>query len=162
MWKLAKRRLLELGSKAQRFWQMQGVERSTLLQALFWVVTIRIALYLVPFAWFRRVLEWLHQGQSLRAGSGATGPTLDQIIWAVTTIGRRIPKATCLTQALAARILLNRYHYDNQLCIGVKIGEEGEFSAHAWLEEQGQVLIGDLVNLSEYTKLPLESANVVL
>ncbi len=159
MWKSAKRRIFGCGSKARRLWRMQGVERSILVQALFWVVTLRIALYLVPFALFRRALERLNSAQN--TGSVDTRPTVAQIIWAVTGVGRRIPKATCLTQALAARILLNRYHYDNQLCIGVKIGEEGEVSAHAWLEEQGQVLIGDLVDLSHYTKLPLESANVV-
>lgn len=143
----------------RRLWDLQARERILLAQALIWVSLIRVALYLVPFAWFRRALESLHQRP--RFFSPHLQATRQQIIWAVTTASRRIPQATCLTQALSARLLLNRYGYDNALCIGVRL-QQGDFLAHAWLEDDaGGVLIGQLADLEQYKKLPLESANVM-
>lgn len=164
MWKAVRLRLHRIQYRlqylAQRCRQLSALDTLVLLQACFWVGVVRLSLYLIPFAWCRMALERLHRIKAFQV----TGSPVKrhQITWSVSAAGRRIPKATCLTQALAARILLNRYGYSNQLCIGVRIEEEGTFSAHAWLEgQEGRVLIGQLSTLSCYTKLPLESANVM-
>jgi hypothetical protein len=44
--------------------------------------------------------------------------------------------ATCLTRSLLLRWLLRRYGTTSDLCIGVRL-EQGEFSAHAWVEKDG-------------------------
>lgn len=165
MWKIINQRWSRLGYAVGRLRQMQVEERQLLIQALLWVVLVRLALSLMPFLWLRRGLEALHhRNHSLPLSLTPTRDqvTIDQITRAVMRIGRRIPKATCLTQALAARILLNRHGHDNRLCIGVAMSSDGNFQAHAWLEaaEEGEVLIGQLPELSRYTKLPLESANL--
>ncbi len=160
MWKAVKLRLQRIRDLAYRLRQLSATDHSVLLQACFWVAVVRLSLYLVPFAWCRTALKRLHQLKAFQVRGSSV--KRQQITWSVSAAGRRIPKATCLTQALAARILLNRYGHPNQLCIGVRIEEEGKFSAHAWLEaEEGRVLIGQLSTLSCYTKLPLESANIM-
>ena len=64
-------------------------------------------------------------------------------VWAVRTAARAIPAvSTCLTNALAAHVLLARRGYVSNLRIGVTRDEKGEFTAHAWLEQEGAILIG--------------------
>jgi hypothetical protein len=67
---------------------------------------------------------------------------VDRIAWAVSLAGRYVPRATCLTQALAMQILLKREGIAVQLHLGVAKDEQGRVTAHAWLEQDGRVLIG--------------------
>ena len=74
-------------------------------------------------------------------------PTSDQsarerIAWAVAVASEYVPNATCLTQALAALVLLQREGYGTCLRIGVARSAEGQFEAHAWLERDGRILVG--------------------
>jgi hypothetical protein len=64
-------------------------------------------------------------------------------------------ETTCLPRALAAGSLLARYGYDSTLRIGVA-RDDGEFAAHAWVERDGVVTIGDLPDLGRFVPLPLE------
>jgi hypothetical protein len=66
-----------------------------------------------------------------------------------------MPEVKCLARALTAQILLNRQGYLPKLCIGVSKGQNGKLQAHAWIECQGQVVIGNLSNLSDF--VPLEA-----
>jgi len=69
--------------------------------------------------------------------------------------GRHLPGAgTCLTQALAAHVLLRRQGYPTLLHIGVLRGEEGRLEAHAWLKSGDKVVIGG-GELERYTVLAL-------
>lgn len=60
------------------------------------------------------------------------------------------PKATCLNRALAAKILLSQYHYPSHVKIGVS-RNEGEFEAHAWLEANNKLILGQ----SEKNYIPI-------
>ena len=72
-------------------------------------------------------------------------PSIAQLVWAVRSASVYVPHATCLTQALAAQVLLERCGYPTRLVIGVAPDHNGEaaFQAHAWLESEGVVVIGD-------------------
>jgi Transglutaminase-like superfamily len=75
-----------------------------------------------------------------------------QILWAIQTASRLIPRATTLTEALAAKSMLARYGYDSKLHVGVvKAGEN--LQAHAWLTQGGDVLLGELEDLTVYRPL---------
>jgi hypothetical protein len=64
-------------------------------------------------------------------------------VWAVETAARHMPLAnTCLTQALAAQVLLARRGYPALLRIGVVKGDKDNLQAHAWVESEGEVVIG--------------------
>jgi len=47
---------------------------------------------------------------SLNVKRGAE-PTTEQLAWDVGVVSRYVPRATCLTQALAGQVLLERYGY---------------------------------------------------
>jgi hypothetical protein len=49
---------------------------------------------------------------------------------------------TCLAEALASKALLARYGHSGELCVGV-LKTDGKFEAHAWLECENHVLVGN-------------------
>jgi hypothetical protein len=76
------------------------------------------------------------------------------VIWAVEAVGRRLPAiGTCLTQALSAHVLLGRIGQRSDLRIGVRRDATGTFAGHAWLEDDGVVLIGGSCHTS-YAPMP--------
>ena len=50
--------------------------------------------------------------------------------------------------------LLGRLGYSTSLRIGVARNEKGKFQAHAWIEDGGEILIGELNDLDRFTVLP--------
>ena len=73
--------------------------------------------------------------------------------WAARAVGRRfLPERPCLTQALVLQYLLLRRGDDEaELHIGVAKNEDG-LQAHAWVERNGQVLIGGADSPQEYER----------
>lgn len=76
---------------------------------------------------------------------------MGRLEWSVRTGGRFIPRATCLTQALALHRLLSRYGYHSSVQIGVR-RVEGSFGAHAWVEHQGAPLLSSAAEITRYTR----------
>lgn len=109
-----------------------------MLRAVTLVCAVRLALWIVPFAKLRRVVAGLaHRGsRALRRYSA------DQLGWAVRTVSRHVPRATCLVQALGLYILLRREGLQSRIQIGVT-KDAGRFEADAWVESQDRVVIGD-------------------
>ncbi|MGH7914670.1 MAG: lasso peptide biosynthesis B2 protein [Candidatus Binataceae bacterium] len=77
----------------------------------------------------------------------------DRIVWAVEVAGRAIPgMKNCLVQAVAAEAMLIRAGHPCELRIGAAKNRPGQLIAHAWLESEGRVLIGEF-ELDRYTPL---------
>jgi len=70
-------------------------------------------------------------------------PEIERSVWAVRTAARTVPRATCLVQSLAGRALLERQGRSCRLHLGVKKPEDKPFAAHAWLECEGRIVLGD-------------------
>lgn len=115
------------------------VERRLVLQAAPVVGIVRLLLWVLPSPLILRWMSRLAVG-----GRDRTAPAvpIDTVIWAVEAVSRRIPRASCLTQAVAGQLLLHRHGYASKLCLGVARGAQGQFRAHAWLERRGVILIG--------------------
>ncbi len=113
---------------------------------------IRVALWFLPF---QLLYRW-----AIRFRKGRTGDrpldakSVYKIVWAVSAAARRVPKATCLTQALATQIMLGRRGHRTSLQLGIMKSQAGKFDAHAWVERNGQVLIGLNETFSKLTRLP--------
>jgi Transglutaminase-like superfamily len=109
-----------------------------LMQAATSVCVVRLALWWIPFRNLRRMVNSLTKTRS----RGAHRFSVDQLSWAVRVTSRYVPRATCLTQALALHILIKRAGFDSRIRIGVaKRGRHLE--AHAWVESQDRIVIGD-------------------
>jgi hypothetical protein len=103
------------------------------------VLLVRLALWTIP----ARILLKVAQYISARAWRPSeVTATVRSIGWAVRASSRRVPRASCLTQALAAQILLGLLGFPSRLRVGVANQAERGFAAHAWLEIGGGVLVG--------------------
>lgn len=70
---------------------------------------------------------------------------------AVKRASRFVPKASCLTQALAVKWLMARANQDCTLRIGVSPDPKTGMKAHAWVIHDGAVIIGgDEENFSTF------------
>lgn len=82
-------------------------------------------------------------------------------MWAITVVSRYLPGASCLTQALAALTLLG--NVDRTIAVRIGIAKEagGALTAHAWVEMEGKVLMGNMLGLSRYAILsPIEGQRI--
>lgn len=122
------------------------------------VATVRLALWVLPSRTILRIVRRL----ALASPAEATHPRVpgSLIAWAVEAVSRRVPGATCLTQALAAKLLLRCFGQDAQLCLGVARAPDGTFRAHAWLERSGRPVLGGagIQSLVRLPQLPDEPA----
>jgi hypothetical protein len=122
----------------RRLVSLSQSERRSLLEAGFWVMAVRLGLWVLPFS-----IVWhgtrtaaqrrrrLAQADTARATRGA---------WAVRVVSRYVPQATCLTQSLALFGILQRSGIDCELRIGVARAGEDRLAAHAWVDDHGKVL----------------------
>lgn len=68
--------------------------------------------------------------------------TTGRIAWAVTVAARYIPGSKCLVQAIAGRNLLASYGFPSEIHIGVAKDSKNWLNAHAWVEVDGETVIG--------------------
>ncbi len=121
-----------------KFLGLPAGERWLLVKAALLLGGTRLGLKLLPFRILRRLVESLSRPTAWLPATDRF--STERIVWAVELASRYVP-ATCLSRALAAQVLLARRGYPVLLHFGaVKEGER--FLAHAWLESEGQVVIG--------------------
>jgi hypothetical protein len=126
--------------RRRSFTSITAREAWLLSQAVFYTVATRLALWTVPSAHLLRFVR--RRVDRIPADGGAGEPTGHTVAWSVRAASRRIPRASCLTQALAVQLLLARYGYSSKLQIGVA-RKDGHFVAHAWVEFGGRIVTGD-------------------
>jgi hypothetical protein len=111
-------------------------------RALFTLARVRVALWLVPW---RRLLPALHTTRRV----GRFQPR--RLEWAIRIASRAVPGATCLTQAMALHELFARFGYPSIVQVGVRRGER-DFSAHAWVDYQGQSFLSSPAEVARYAR----------
>jgi hypothetical protein len=122
-------------ASVKAFAALSPQDRRLLLRALFLVAAVRTGLFALPFRTVQRL--------TARAGRRAAPiHTVGRCVWAVRTASRFVPCASCLTQALAAQVLLARSEHDSRVEIGVTKDEQGRFCAHAWVVCGQEIVIG--------------------
>jgi hypothetical protein len=128
--------------KLSKFNHLSPCERRLLIKATCLLAAIRIGLWLIPFQAQRSLLARLG---SRHPGNGSSSSALvEKIVWAVETAAPHIPGVTCLTLALAAKLMLLWAGCPSLLHIGVAKDDKGRLQAHAWLNCQGKRVIGGL------------------
>lgn len=135
-----------------RTWlRLSGSERGLLLTGSVLVLSVRVALWVLPSRWIIRFVTKL-ASPPVPLSANAKRGNEQQILWAVDAASRRIPDASCLTQAIAALLLMRRHGYTARFCVGVARAPGGALDAHAWLERDGRVLIGRMAQ--PFVRLP--------
>ena len=98
------------------------------------------------------------ESESPTATTSSSAREIERISRAINRASARVTHATCLTRGLAAVVLLRLAGLPYHMIVGVHKSAAGDFSAHAWVVSQGQVVTGNLPDLANYTPLPIGSA----
>ena len=123
--------------------------RALIVEAVGWLLTLRLALVLVPFPRLaRRLGAFVPPADPRVAAAGAATTAAAarlarEIGWAVTRGAAHAPfKAVCLPQAMAARIMLQRRGVTSAVHFGAAKSEGAVLAAHAWLDAAGVKVTG--------------------
>jgi len=140
-----------------KFFALTRSDRALLLSALAPLIAMRAALWTLTFARVSSIAAAMSRPRRIRAADARPSP--DRIAWAVSVASRIVPDGSnCLVRALATGIMLKRFDYPSELKIGVMKPAGGGLEAHAWLESEGTVVIGDF-RLDRY--IPLVAPDAV-
>jgi hypothetical protein len=135
--------------RIRKFLTSSGADKRLLFRCLWVVLATRLGLSLFSY---KTVRGWIPDGARNEV---ATPETLQRIRWAVRGAARVVPRASCLTQALAAQFVLARLGHPSQIQVGVAKDPSGRLLAHAWLISDGRVVIGGSAReLARYSLLP--------
>jgi hypothetical protein len=123
---------------ARSIWQLRRSEWRILAVVVLWQAAIAILLRLIPLQTvrkglvpFRRITDWFADSDERR------------LIWALEAAAPRLPRSwsSCLTRALVAELLLADSAGTVRVTIGI-LRDKSAFEAHAWVERDGNVILG--------------------
>jgi len=120
------------------FIKLSSRDKIVAIESLFWVTVVRFMLWIFPFPYVQKRVQKI---ASYLSADDLKVP-MKRIRLMIVIVSRYVPRATCLVQALAGYILFSKYGYNTLIKIGV-LNEEGVFEAHAWLEHDGSVVLGE-------------------
>ncbi|MFC6875364.1 lasso peptide biosynthesis B2 protein [Halobellus marinus] len=132
-----------------RFASLSWEERFLLCISTVLLLSCRVLLALFELDRTRRGISRL-----VRASPAVTSvEDPDQITWAVTSANTVLPgSGTCLSQAIVGATLLAAHGFPATVRLGVA-NPETAFEAHAWVEREGTVVVGDLTDLDRYRRI---------
>jgi hypothetical protein len=134
-----------------KFLNLPAREKFLLMAAFFLVVLFRIGIWVLPFRQMKKILSKIAARAPVR--NEGESPVIKQIVRFVGSVSRFVPSASCLTQALAALVLIKFYGEHAELKFGITIDSNKNFAAHAWLERSGRIILGKLSDHGNYTIL---------
>jgi hypothetical protein len=137
--------------RLRQFLRLPPADRRLLATAALLQAAIRVGLNLTPYRRVRAVVDRLTSPSPRNPSAPPASP--ERIAWAVARTASVIPRTSCLTQALAAKVLLERRGHRARVRVGVNRTEGAALLlAHAWVECDGRVVLGG-TDLGRYTPL---------
>jgi len=134
----------------KRWNAFSGYEKVALLRATMTLLMIKTGLTVLPFSTFRKIFHWFSKTNRVDEISQRK---IKQMVWAIESAATHLPfELLCLPRALAAKYLLRKVP-SLTLEIGVEINSSKVFEAHAWVEKNGTIIIGDWPESVSYQRL---------
>lgn len=132
-------------------WNNLSVEgKFVFLKAAVCLVLIKLGLSTLPFLKFRKAFHWFCKTESF---SEIPQEKINLTVWAVDTAANLLPlELLCLPRALATKYLLRKVPALT-LEIGVEINPKKKFEAHAWVERNGSVIMGNWLESVLYQQI---------
>lgn len=127
-------------SKILSFYKLSSDRKRLILKSMILICFIRLSLYLFSFSSVKKISKIFSKINNHKKDT----QSINDILWSVRVAANYVPRATCLTQAITGQILLSRYNTSSKLKIGVM--KEEEFEAHAWLEIDKKIVLGESEN----------------
>ena len=146
------RTLRSLYELPRRLGALPASERALLLEAALLLPSVHTLQSALPFRRWRSLLT-LGPPHARLLPTDAPSPA--QIAAAIERARRGVPGVyKCLPQAYAGHLLLHRHGYASTVQVGVARDAQGRVEAHAWVEREGKILIGELPDLGRFVPLP--------
>ncbi|MCU4743565.1 lasso peptide biosynthesis B2 protein [Halobacteria archaeon AArc-m2/3/4] len=138
--------------RVARFLAVPVGDKARLLTAATLLLVVRVGIFVVSLSRCRRLLLTVAAIAS-RIVPGS--PTPPRVARAVDVADTYLPgQRTCLMRSLTSETLHRLYGHEIDHRIGVDKTDDGTFEAHSWIEYDGEILIGDLEDLSRFEPLP--------
>lgn len=134
-----------LKNNVYRFFKLSNTKKTLFIKSLTLMLFMRISLTMLSFSKIKKISKIFSRSNNDKKNN----LSIEDIIWSIHAVSNYIPKATCLTQAITAQILLYRHDHPSKLKIGVI--KKDDFEAHAWLEINNKIILGE----SEEKYVPL-------
>ena len=128
-----------------RFFKLSNNKKSLFIKSFILVIFIRILLTLLSFSNVKKISKRFSRPNNNQKNN----LSIEDIVSSIHVVSTYVPRATCLTQAITAQILLYRHNHPSKLKIGVM--KKDDFEAHAWLEINNKIVLGE----SEEKYVPL-------
>jgi hypothetical protein len=127
-------------TRLRKLFSLSAPDWRLLASAAFLCGAVRVGLWLLPLRAVQRVLCRIWQRSDRPGREEQLSP--ERIAWAVNVASRFVPGSTCLTTALATRVLLERRNHRACLYLGLSRTPAGGLTGHAWVESGGKVVMG--------------------
>ena len=118
-----------------------------LMEAGLALIFFRVSLKFIPFNKFYLVLK-IFLKTPRRPYTDRLNYTY-RVVKSVNRCGHYLVRGKCLPQALAVHVLLNNKRIFNDLHVGFN-KTANVYSAHAWIEAENKILIGEVKNIHSY------------
>lgn len=109
------------------------------IYCLIWKVRIRLW-----FSSYKKTRIWCAQKVNNKYLHHQSQDTFGRkfLLNAVNITSNYVPKATCLTKALAADTVLKQSQFESHLFVGIKRNDDNYFESHAWLQDDKDIIFG--------------------
>lgn len=135
-----------------KFLALNYQKKLLLFSTFILLILVRMGLLLLSFKRLQQLLSNISNPKPQRQDKYQI--SIDKIVWAVEVSSHYMPGGVkCLARALTCQVFMSRHGYTSNLCIGVAKDIQGELKAHAWLENQGKVVIGNVPDLSHFNQI---------
>jgi len=132
-------------NKIRRFFQISLKDKFLLIKTYFLLWTVRLML------WVFKIQRIINFAEKIGSSTNNKSISIKRIVCAVNSTSPYVPRASCLTRSLVAKILFMQYGYKSEIKIGVAKDDDGELNAHAWVEVNNKTVIGS--SEIEYTPI---------
>lgn len=140
----------QIGKRIGKWNTLPASGKLAFLKAAICLTLIKAGLTFLPFGSFRKVFQWFTNSDTTQEFSRQQ---IDLIVWAVDTAANLLPfELLCLPRALATKFLLRKAPALT-LEIGVEVNPAKQFEAHAWVEKNGKIIIGEWPKTITYQRL---------
>ena len=136
-------------ARLREFRALSRTQKLSFCEAAALIVASKVLLTVAGLEDAQRCFGTVSQFLPCHRQSGAP----ESVRWAVLTAGSRLPGTyDCLARALTGSTLLEASDSPHCLRFGVDT-QSDTFEAHAWIESDGNILIGDVDNFGRFRPL---------
>lgn len=129
------------------FWRLPKLKKINLFKVSFCLVLLKLTIRMLPFNKFVHFFRFLIRSHKNYA---YTSERIFEITHNVQVVSNHLVfHSTCLVQALATKLLLR---FDKNIVLIIGVCMHNGFEAHAWIEKDGNYIIGDGAN-SNFTPI---------